>query len=106
MSLEKVPFITLGTTTTREPENLLFLVKVTILSTFPKRWNIKCKISRLMGYIMCSMMTRRTVLGPPWMSCPLVTGVAGVDAGVIEFCVPVMAWAACRAACADAFAFE
>jgi hypothetical protein len=37
------------------------------------------------------------------MSCPLVTGVAGVDAGVIEFCVPVMAWAACRAACADAF---
>ena len=32
-----------------------------------------------------------------------MTGVAGVDEGVTEFWEPVNAWAACRAACADAF---
>lgn len=51
---------------------------------------------------MCSMITLRTVLGPPCMSWPFVKGVAGVEAGVPEFCVP-SAWAACRAACAEAF---
>ena len=40
------------------------------------------------GYTMCSTMTRSTVLGPPCTSL-------GVE--------PVSAWAACSAACAEAF---
>lgn len=70
---------------------------------------------------MCSMITLRTVLGPPCISCPFVIGVAGADTGVVQFCagVPVVpptppppvvvvvvvvsACAACKAACADAF---
>lgn len=43
------------------------------------------------------------MLGPPCMSWPFVIGVAGVDAGVTEFWVPVSAWAACKAAWAEAF---
>lgn len=56
---------------------------------------------------MCSIITLRTVLGPPCISWPFVIGVAGADTGVVEFCEPVVvvvnAWAACNAACADAF---
>lgn len=44
---------------------LLFLVKVTILSTFPYRWKMEYSTSRTIGYNMCSMMTRSTVFGPP-----------------------------------------
>lgn len=56
-----------------------------------------------MGYIICSIITRRTVLGPPCISWPLVTGVAGAGTGVAAFWVPVKACAACSAAWADAF---
>lgn len=105
--------------------HLLFFVNVTIFKTFPNLWNIwnekqsmrfsfnpriyrntivkltTYKISKLIGYIICSMITRRTVLGPPCISWPFV--MAGVwDAGVAAF-VPVKACAAWRAACADAF---
>lgn len=56
---------------------------------------------------MCSIITLRTVLGPPCISWPFVIGVAGADTGVVEFCEPVVvvvsACAACNAACADAF---
>jgi hypothetical protein len=62
MSLEKVPVITLGTTTTREPENLLFLVKVTILSTFPKRWNI-CNKNETHA-LNCQQFGRQPTLPP------------------------------------------
>lgn len=43
------------------------------------------------------------MFGPPWISWPFVTGVAGVDVGVTEFWLPVRACAACKAAWADAF---
>lgn len=43
-----------------------------------------------MGYIICSIITLRTVLGPPCISWPFVIGVAGVVTGVVEFCVPTV----------------
>lgn len=49
--------------------NELFFVKVTIFSTFPKRWKIWCSISNETGYSNDSTITLRTVLGPPWVPC-------------------------------------